>query len=62
MGLYHQKYNQLGLHETEETGVMEDCQTSGILQDRTGTSLAVQWLRLGSSNAGGCGFDPWLRN
>ena len=25
-----------------------------------GTSLAVQWLGLHASNAGGHGFDPWL--
>ena len=24
------------------------------------TSLVVQWLRLHTSNAGGCGFYPWL--
>ena len=27
-----------------------------------GTSLAVQWLILHASNAGGMGFDPWLGN
>ena len=43
MGLYHQKHNQLGLHETEEARVTEDCQTSGFLQDRAGASLEVQW-------------------
>ena len=27
-----------------------------------GSSLAVQWLRLCASNAGGTGFDPWSGN
>ena len=28
-------------------------------RDTDGTSLAVQWLRLRTSNAGGRGFNPW---
>ena len=58
MGLYHQKHNQLGLHETEEARVTEDCRTSGFLQDTAGASLEVQWLRLGSSNARSAGLIP----
>ena len=29
---------------------------------KSGTSLVVQWLRLRTSTAGGCMFDPWLGN
>ena len=46
------------------SGVSEEDQQDIITARKTKrrTSLAVQWLRLHASTAGGHGMDPWLEN
>ena len=34
----------------------------GTLNGKAGTSLVVQWLRLGAPKAGGSGLGPWWVN